>query len=113
MNTKKCEKVIFLPEKPVREWISVEKVISDFMASVGHDNETIDYVTNIIRPVFMMCVSADGGSINGAVLMLEVAKLAVTNFELQRKVGDLIQSNTERRNHSSRTEVITLSGIKK
>lgn len=81
--TTDSNKVLALPSKAVREWAGVREVLSDHLWSQGHDSETIGRVVEVVRPIFMKCVDAEGKSISASVLMFDVVNLAIENHRLR------------------------------
>ncbi len=51
--------VINLPEKPVMEWLRLEKRLRDQMVTAGMDREIIDHVLTVGRPVWLDSVHTD------------------------------------------------------
>ena len=51
--------VINLPEKPVMEWMVIEKKIRLSMAVAGLDQATMDHVCTVMRPVWLSTVRVD------------------------------------------------------
>jgi hypothetical protein len=51
--------VIALPEKSVQEWHVLEKRTRAFLAELGEDQEMIDYVCTVMRPIYLDSVYTD------------------------------------------------------
>lgn len=48
-----------LPDRPVREWLVVEKTLREILAESDADQDMADYVCAAMRPVFLKYAAAD------------------------------------------------------
>ncbi|MBI3480336.1 MAG: hypothetical protein HY016_08290 [Nitrosomonadales bacterium] len=48
-----------LPDKPVREWLVIEKVLRADLTELKADQDMINHVCAVLRPIFMEYAAAD------------------------------------------------------
>lgn len=72
--------LIKLPEKPVREWLVLEKALRPYLLRYSADSDLTDYVCAAMRPVFLKHAAIESTFVPGASMTPEEAGNALNDW---------------------------------